>query len=73
MAKTFVRFTDLSTGKVSEPTVRTTREANYVFDYAADVATAKFLVELICGSTVLKSLKIGIPDAPGNAMVLSAH
>lgn len=55
-----VRFTDLATGKNFSPATRTEEEAEYVYRYAAKVATARFLVEMFRGDVVVKSKEVGI-------------
>lgn len=54
-----VRFTEIATGKITFPTVRNKREANYVYDHARRVATALFKVELLKGNKLVKEQMVG--------------
>ena len=56
---TSVRFTDLMTKKTFSPETRTEAQADYVYAYAAKVATARFLVEMIRNGVVVKSKEVG--------------
>lgn len=54
-----VRFTNMQNGKVTSPTVRDERDANYVYGQAKRVATALFKVELLIDGAVVKEQMVG--------------